>query len=215
MFKRIIRQFNGPIVQFNKDGEPLLYDELYSIGMVTKEFFTNIVTNGILLAERADALINKFDSVTVSVIEDDHEQKESVKAFLKAKGTRLPQVFIKFLGDYHDPEYSEMGLKTLRRTLHNPQGDWDYQNRQELIPEIGICQDLLMKPAIDWRGNVHICNRFDPEGKGIIGNVENASLKSILTGKQRRRYIDLHRLGRRSEVSLCEKCQFWGIPRYV
>lgn len=213
LIKEIASDFTGNIIQFNKDGEPLLYEYLFSAAVFF--FFpnrvTNIVTNGKLLWERRQD-ISLFRTITVSVIEDDVEQFEIIKKYMGQKD-REQQLFVKFLGTYDNPEFEKMGIKTMRRTIHNPAGDFNYQKGKELIPEIGICLDLLMKPSIDWQGNVHICNRYDPDNLGIIGNVKNKKLNRILDGKERQRYIEHHKKGFRHLLPLCDACQFWGIPR--
>lgn len=215
LFLNILKQYNGEILQFSRDGEPLLYDRIGDIGMITRNYFTNIVTNGILLWDKKMEIHDRFDTVTVSVIEDDKEQFEAIRRFVEWNGTSKPSVFVKFLGDYYNPEFEKMVLKVMRRTLHNPQGDWDYQNHTELIPEIGICQDFMNKPSINWKGEMFICNRFDPEKKGLIGDLNKTSMTDIWDGTIRYKWLQYHRNQERDRVPLCNGCQFWGVPRYV
>jgi MoaA/NifB/PqqE/SkfB family radical SAM enzyme len=211
LIKKIAHEFKGNICQVNKDGEPLLYDNLKEVGKLFKNKIINIVTNGQLLWHRWED-IQDFISVTVSVIEFDKEQFDNIMAYHQWK-ERNPLLFVKFLGTYDNPEFEKMGIKTMRRTIHHPKGDFNYQKGKPLIPEIGVCLDLLMKPAIDWMGNVHICNRYDPDNLGVIGNVKNKKLTRILDGKERQRYIEHHKKGMRHLLPLCDTCEFWGIPR--
>jgi radical SAM protein with 4Fe4S-binding SPASM domain len=214
LFEHIIKQYKGDILQFSRDGEPLLYNDIGLIGRLTRSYFTNIVTNGILLYEKRHELSNRFDTITVSVIEDDPVQFDNVKRFVEWNKDKLPRVYIKFLGVYDNPDYKKLGLPTMRRTLHNPQGDWDYQSKEQLIPEIGVCLDFMMKPSINWKGEMFVCNRFDPKKFGLIGDVKKETLTRIWK-VNRLNWFEKHRHGNRAEVPLCKQCEFWGIPRYI
>jgi radical SAM protein with 4Fe4S-binding SPASM domain len=212
LYKHIINQFKGNILQFNRDGETLLYNDLYEALYYAGDKVINIVTNGKLLLHRQREMID-VTTITVSVIEDDPEQVEIIRKFIEK--INIP-VIIKFLGDYYDPIFEEMGLDTMRRRIHDPEGDWHYDiGNYELIPELGICLDFLMKPSIDWQGRMYICNRYDPEGKGIIGDTTKDSLWDIWNGDKRREWLYHHMKGERDLVPLCKGCKFWGIPRYV
>lgn len=214
LVKKIAREFTGSIVQVNKDGEPMLWNEdLRKFTDLFPEKISNIVTNGILLYERKEELLG-FTSITVSVIEDDVEQFETIKRFSEFNRNNLgPLLFVKFLGDYDNPEFRTLGIRTMRRTIHHPKKDSNYRHGTDAIPEIGICLDLLMKPAIDWKGFVHICNRYDPKNLGVVGNINNDSLETILNGFKRSSVIASHMIGNRTALPLCNTCQFWGIPR--
>ena len=212
-FELIVDQLRpDSIIQFNKDGEPLLYPYLGKVGELTETFTTNIVTNGKLLMVRKDEIMNNFDTVCVSVIEDDGEQFDTVKNFVESVGFNAPRVYIKFLGDYHNPEYEKLGLKTLRRTIHNPEGDTGYQGSKPPIPELGICLDFLYKPALDWEGRMHICNRYDPDSKGVLGDVHHDTLSWLWHSPLRQEWLEYHQQNRRGLVPLCKSCEFWGIP---
>ncbi len=212
LLREIVSQFKGDIIQFNKDGEPLLYDNLWEVGQICKNYITNIVTNGLLLWGRRGEIIHNFTTVTVSVVENDIEQLENVEKFIEYKGSNRPQVLIKFLGDYYNPVYERKGLQTMKRSIHNPKGDTDYIQSKPPIPEIGVCLDFLYKPSIDWKGNFYICNRFDLEGKGIIGDCEKQTLQEIWDSPLRQEWLELHKQGKRNLIPLCKSCQFFGIP---
>ena len=219
LFKHILKQFNGEIIQFSRDGDPLCYRHFDELSAYMWAYYddlpvTNIVTNGKLLLERRNELLNAYTTITVSVIEEDWEQFNIVKKFKEYVDLNHPIIYVKFLGDYYNPEYEKLGLRTMRRTLHNPEGDWDYQKGQELLPEIGVCADFLMKPSINWKGEFFICNRFDPGKKGMIGDVKTQTLDQIWNNEIRQEWLNYHKIGRRDLVSLCKDCQFWGVPRY-
>lgn len=202
----------GSIIQFNKDGEPLLYEKLAEVGKICRNKVTNIVTNGILLWDRRHDL-QDFTSICVSVIENDAKQFDNIIKFNSAY--KKPLLYVKFLGDYYTDEFGKAGIKTLRRTIHHPSGDYNYQRNTELIPEVGVCLDFLMKPSIDWQGNVHICNRYDPDNIGIIGNINNEYLNNIWLNILRNNWLSMHLEGKRDSIPLCNGCEYWGIPRYV
>lgn len=208
LFELILEQYTGSVLQFNKDGEPLLYPALREVGERCRHLTTNIVTNGILLMDRKDDLRDNFTSVTVSVYEDDAEQFETVKRFVES--APHPKVYIKFLGQYENPEYAALGLKTLRRTIHNPRGDTNYEGSKPPIPELGVCLDFLFKPSIDHEGNVFICNRYDPECKGMLGNIKNDTFEWMWNSPLRQHWLHSHKIGRRDLIPLCKDCEFWG-----
>ena len=209
IFDRILSQFKGSIIQFNKDGEPLLYPELKEIGIKCRKYITNIVTNGILLWDRKDEL-KDFTTITVSVFEDDVEQFNNVKRFVE--NLKTPKVYIKFLGSYNNPAYESLGLITTRRSIHNPQGDTGYTQSKPVIPELGICLDFLTKPSFDFEGNMFICNRYDPEHKGKIGNIKTDTIEWMWNSPLRQLWLEYHKLGSRYKIPLCNTCQYWGYP---
>lgn len=209
IFDLIISQFKGSLIQFHRDGEPLLYPALSEIGEKCKPFITNIVTNGRDLLKRVDDL-KDFTTITVSVYEDDKEQFEQIKGF-KEK-TETPRLLVKYLGNYTNPEFENMGITTLRRTIHAPKGDVNYQGNKPPVPEFGICLDFLMKPSIDYEGNFFICNRYDPFYEGMIGNIKNDTFEELWNSPLRLEWLEYHKQGRRDKISLCKKCQYWGCP---
>jgi radical SAM protein with 4Fe4S-binding SPASM domain len=206
----IVRQFKGDIIQFNKDGEPLLYPKLWLVGEICKPFVTNIVTNGKLLWEKRTELVDNFTSICVSVFEDDEQQKEAVMKFAEYKGDRSPQILIKFLGGYDDTDYHKFTV--LRRSLHHSKTDTLYAGSKPPVPEVGVCLDFLYKPSIDWKGDMYMCNRYDPEGLGKIGNTFTTSLEDIWNGDKRNKMLKLHKEGKREEIEMCKKCEYWGFP---
>lgn len=211
LLRHIIDQFPGSIIQFHRDGEPLLYDKLSEVSVICHNHVTNIVSNGLLLWERHQD-IKGFDTVCISVIDDNPEQFEVIKRF--HENCMKPRLLIKFLGDYYNPEFEKMGLQTTRRRIHNPSGDWHYQKEDKpVIPELFVCQDFLMKPSVDWQGDFYICNRFDPERLGKLGNLKDSSLESLWYGEQRLGWLNKHLQGKRADIPLCENCQFWGVAK--
>lgn len=209
MFARIIKQYGGTAIQFNKDGEPLLYHALGEVGRKCLNHITNIVTNGILLWDRHEDL-KDFTTVTVSVFEDDSKQFETIKKFVERY--KSPKLYVKYLGDYSNKEFDSMGITTMRRTIHDRKGDTGYEGGKPAIPELGICLDFLFKPAISCRGDFSICNRYDPDSKGVIGNVMYDPLTWLWNNPLRLEWLDLHKQGKRNEIPLCSQCEFWGIP---
>lgn len=209
MFDRIMKQYTGAAIQFNKDGEPLLYQALGEVGRKCKNRITNIVTNGILLWDRRKDL-EDFTTITVSIFEDDDKQFENIKQFVS--NMKTPKLYVKYLGDYENKEFDVMGITTLRRTIHEGRSDVNYNGGKPPIPEFGICLDFLFKPSINYRGDFSICNRYDPDNKGVLGNVETDPLTWLWNNPTRLQWLDLHKQGKRNEIPLCSECEFWGIP---
>ena len=206
----------GIAIQFHNNGEPLLYPLL---AWALRSFPGNIRclnTNGKLLLEKDEAIIGHLETLTISIIENDpegDEQYEIVRRFLGKKGSNKPLVVYRLLGKVDGSERWKRlpGLLT-RRVLHSPYGSREYR-KPAVIPEIGVCLDLLTHLAIDRKGNVSMCVRFDPEGDLRLGNVGNMSLEECWRSEKRRRYINWHLAGQREMLPGCNRCDYWGVPR--
>jgi len=201
------------VIQFHDNGEPLLYGKLSE---ALSLFSTNIRcmdTNGRLLLDRQREIVDNLETITISTFTGDTEsddQFQIIKGFLKIKGDKKPNVIIRCLGNDPTP-YKSMGCLIATRTIHSPMGSFDYE-KQRIVPEIGICLDALSHLVIKRTGDVSMCVRFDPEGIGVIGNVSRQNLEDIWNGDERQRRLKLHIEGKRKEIPLCSKCDYWGVP---
>lgn len=206
----------GIIVQFHRDGEPLMYPALGIALELFDGFITSIVTNGKQLVSRAEELIDNCTTITVSAFHGDPDgpaQLDTVAEFLRLKGTRAPMVNIKFVGGIDLPGYRELGVPILTRALHVPEGDIRYAHRDPTIPEVGICLSFLSQPSVDWRGHLYICNRLDPNKGGYLGDLTTQRLDHLWNSTQRQRWLEAHKRGLREEAApLCRTCLFYGVP---
>jgi len=206
------------IVQFHNNGDPLMYPELLSALDFFKKQIRCFDTNGKLLLKRAADIKGRVDTVTVSTFERDEtweEQFEILKQFLKLNGMFSPRIIIRCLGDIGENRlklYRETGCLVVPRVLHSPDGSFKY-TKQTTIPEVGFCIEIMNHIAINTKGEVSFCVRFDPDRQGVIGDVSKETLASIWNSPKRRDYIRAHIEGRRGELNLCSKCHYWGIPR--
>lgn len=203
------------VVQLHNNGEALMYPRFGAAVKLFRRQITNIVTNGKLLAEKADEIIDNLDTMAVSIIENDPDagdQLKVLKKFLKLKGDRKPFTVLRLNGDVDPAKYRGLGLTMATRILHAPMGSFNYKKRSPAIPEIGICLDFLNHIAINKDGKVSICVRFDPNGLGVIGDANKQKLADIWNGPKRMKWLKLHAAGRRSEMPLCSYCHFWGVP---
>lgn len=216
LLKRIALQIPPNIVvQFHRDGDALLYPNFGDAARLFRNNIRNVVTNGKLLVAKAEDIINNLETLSISIFENDdeaEEQKEIIRQFLAIKRDRKPFVTLRLIGNVDQKEYERFGQLFVYRVLHSPMGSFNYEKRKPTIPEIGVCWDFLQHPCIDRRGDVSICVRFDPERKGVLGNVNNASLIELWHGVERKKWLELHLTGRRGEVPLCSACEFWGVP---
>lgn len=229
------------IVQFHNNGESLLYQQFGDAIKLFKNQIKCLDTNGKLLLEKADEIIDNLDTITISVVENDPEQDkqyEITKKFLEIKGDRKPFVVYRLLGnvgllqqcdidyhiDYHNLIiYEDLEDKERRerwhrlpgivasRILHNPMGSYGY-TKKPTIPEIGICLDILSHLVIDRLGNVYPCIRFNPYKHNLLGNIKEKPLVDIWNGNYRKYLIEQHIKGDRNYSQLCAKCEFYGIP---
>ena len=69
--------------------------------------------------------------------------------------------------------------------------------RQPPIPEIDICLDFLHHMAINTKGKVSVCVRFDSERTGVIGDAKEKSLAEIWCGEKRMSWLEYHKQGKR------------------
>lgn len=223
------------VVQFHNNGESLLYQRFGDAIKLFKKQIKCLDTNGKLLLEKADEIIDNLDTITISVIENDREQDdqyEITKKFLEIKGNRKPFVIYRLLGNvgllqrndhnnltnYDDLEYRERRERWYRlpgivanRTLHNPMGSYDYTKRPT-IPEIGICLDILSHLVINRTGDVYPCIRFNPYKYNLLGNIKEKPLVDIWNSNYRKRLVEQHIKGNRHCNPLCAKCEFYGVP---
>lgn len=203
------------VVQLHNNGEALLYPKFAEAVNLFKQQITNIVSNGKLLVEKADEVIDNLDTLAISVIENDpeaDEQYEIIEEFLKMKGDKKPFTILRLNGEVNQERYKKFGLKLATRILHSPLGSFNYKKRNPTIPEIGICLDFLHHLAINSEGKVSICVRFDPKGIGVIGDANIQSLEEIWNSPKRMEWLKYHKIGRRDKIPLCSYCHFWGVP---
>lgn len=218
LFDKILSQLpKGITLQFHRDGEPLLYCSLITILAMTRDkYITNIVTNGMLLMKHAYGIIDNLTSLTISVYKgdkDNEQQLNIISQFLNLKGTRKPIILIKLVGDMDASPYEALpGVRIIKRALHEPSGSKNYRKAESVIPEVGICWDLLGHPSINWKGEMFICNRLFPNNEGYIGNLNEQSLDEIWNGNLRQEILSFHLTGNRELILPCKTCHFWGIP---
>ena len=202
------------VVQLHNNGEPLMYPYFGAAVELFENNITNIVTNGKLLLEKADEIINKLDTLSISIFENDieaEEQYEIIGKFLEIKGDKKPFTTLRLIGNVDRPKYEKFGSLIITRTLHKRMGSFGYR-RDPTIPEIGICWDFLNHLAINVKGEVSTCVRLDPKRLGVIGNLNEETLEQIWNGTKRLEWLELHKKGKRNEVPLCSYCDFWGVP---
>lgn len=202
------------VVQLHNNGEPLMHPRFGSAVELFNKQITNIDTNAKLLVEKASEIIDNLDTMAISVIENDpeaDEQFELIREFLKLKGDRKPFTLLRLNGEVDQEKYKEFGLVMATRILHSPMGSFNYK-KNPTIPEIGICLDFLHHLAINRKGDVSICVRFDPNRISIIGDANKEALEDIWNGPKRMEWLKYHMQGKRDKVPLCSYCHFWGVP---
>lgn len=216
LVKKIAKQLPPNIVvQLHNNGEALLYPKFGDAVKLFKKQITNVVTNGKLLIEKSDEIIDNLDTIAISIIENDpeaDEQYEIIEKFLNMKGNKKPFTILRLNGCVDKQRYEKFGLVMATRILHSPMGSFNYKKRNPTIPEIGICLDFLNHLAVNNKGLVSICVRFDPKGLGVIGDATIQSIEEIWNSTKRTEWLDFHKKGLRSNIPLCSYCHFWGVP---
>jgi len=217
LIRKIAQQLPTDIVvQFHNNGESLLHPNFGNAVRLFKNRIKCLNTNGKLILEKWDEIVDNLDTLTISVIPNDPEQDEQyeiVKKFLERKKNRKPFMIYRLLGNIENKErwYQLPGL-VATRILHDPMGSFNYE-KKVTIPEIGVCLDLLSHLVINVDGTVSMCIRFDPLRYGIIGDINKDNLLFIWNSKRRKLIIKEHLKGNRNCNQLCAKCDYFGIPR--
>ena len=206
----------GILIMFHNNGEPLEYRGFGPAVRMFGDCVTHITTNGKLLLKKASDVIDNLDTLAVSIFEGDDEQDdqyEILKEFLRIKGTRKPHVIARLIGDVDDVPYKEaLGLQVARRALHKPKGSVGY-TKQPVVPEAGFCWDIFTRLSIDRHGNVSPCVRFDPKKQLVLGNIKEKSLAELWNCTKRKDMLKFHIEGRRAELDFCgKKCEYYGVP---
>lgn len=206
------------LIQFHWDGEPTMYPRL---GEALDLFRGNIRcfdTNGKLLVDKADEIINNLETLTLSTFDldtDKEEQWDILQQFLVIKGNKKPFVIIRRLGNITEEwmkKYESTGLLMADRILHSPAGSFKY-SKKTIVPEHGICLEALMHPAINVYGDMSQCVRYDPDRINILENVYKNTIEEIWNSDKRNEWLQWHSIGNRNNHPMCRKCEFWGIPR--
>jgi radical SAM protein with 4Fe4S-binding SPASM domain len=207
-------------VIFHHDGEPLEYPRFGEAIRLFKNQIRSMNTNGRLLLERSNDIIGEMDNIAISTFEGDPEseaQYNTVKDFLKLKGSRQPQVIIRHLGRVNSrrqAQFETLGIPVTLRAFRGKGVGVDY-HAKSLIPDTGICLDFLSKLLIDHNGYVHICTLFTMDSAGIIGDFRKNTLDEIWNGQIRQAWLKLHRMGKRHMIPRCAACDYHGVPSRV
>ena len=205
------------LIAFHNNGEALLYPKFGKAVSLFKHCITYVVSNGSLLVEKAPEIISNLDIISISIIESEEPdikefQKEQIMKFLELKGTKSPQLNLRFVGDVDESYYDDVQVLKVRRTIHSPEGSRGYR-KSPVIPEHGLCQDLLTGLAIDRYGDVSVCVRYDVGRELVLGNINHMSLNDIWNSQKRLYILNQHIKGKRDVLEYCgKKCEFFGVP---
>jgi len=208
---------SGIVVALHNNGEPMMYPRLGEALQLFENQTTYFVTNGLLLAKKANEIIDNLDIVSVSIIENEipevaNQQYDEIVDFLVMKGDKRPYLNLRFVGKADVERYKDIDVTKVYRTIHQPKGSIGYR-KSPTIPEHGVCLDLLNRLAIDRFGNVSVCVRFDPEGELVLGNIVDTELEAMWNGEKRQEMLRKHIEGKRKELPFCgSKCEFFGVP---
>jgi len=86
---------------------------------------------------------------------------------------------------------------------------WDtYNNKKQSINSLLPCGYLWKQMYIWWDGTVNPCD-VDYKSKLSIGNIYNSSIKDLWNSEKYRKMREKHKIGNRSEYSVCSKCNVW------
>ena len=205
------------VIAFHNNGEALEYKNFGKAVSMFKHCITYVVSNGLLLVEKAPEIISNLDIISISIIENEEPdvqklQLEQIRRFLELRGTKSPQLTLRFVGSVDESVYADIPGLRVRRTIHLPEGSRGYR-KTPVVPEHGVCQDLLTTLAIDRYGDVSVCVRYDVDRELVLGNINHMSLDDIWNCQKRLWMLNKHIKGLRADVPYCgSKCEFFGVP---
>lgn len=225
------------MINFHKDGEPLLHPHLPAIVELAKKKTTatlHMNTNGLLLAERGMDLLNAgIDDVTVSIdalnpetylrlkgVDKLKEVQESVLEFIalrdRHKFKTAVRVKIMEMDGISQDEvanfvwvWSRMGVPVQVTGVHNWSGAVDVAVTDETKPVRHACPLLWYALAVNADGKVSICN-VDFDRSGVVGNANTQLLAEIWRGDALRHIRGLHLMGIFWPPQVCAGCTVWA-----
>jgi radical SAM protein with 4Fe4S-binding SPASM domain len=203
------------LIHFHNNGEPLLYDKLYDVAELFKRQIKHFDTNGISLVKRFLS-IQYFNIISVSIIEDDPigtEQLSILTDYINDCKPENQKVIARCVGNIDEERMryiKGLNIPIVHRVIHHPSGRNNY-TKETIKPEDFICRDFLNHPAIDFKGNFYMCVKYDPEGIGILGNVNDTPIKAMWYGKKRMEYLENH-IKDRNDIEFCKNCEYYGYP---
>ena len=182
-------------------GEPLLHKDInYIVNKLSKVSKVEIVTNGDVLTSKKlqELYLAKASTVLVSMY-DGPEQIEKFNEI--ARQANVPnEMFI--LRDRWYDKYNDFGVKLTNRAGTLSVGD------QEKLGKFKTCFYPAYQFLIDWNGNIFLCPQ-DWQRRISMGNIMQASISEIWTGKMISKYRKDLLLGKRCN-SPCTKCNADG-----
>jgi radical SAM protein with 4Fe4S-binding SPASM domain len=202
------------LIHFHNNGEPLLYESLMIASFLFHRQIKHFDTNGILLMKSA-GFIHQYDIISVSIIEGDpigEEQLSILTEYLQKKPYNQ-KVIARCVGNIDEDRMryiKELNIPIVNRVIHHPSGRNNY-TKATIKPEDFICRDFLNHPAIDYKGNFYMCVKYDPEGIGVLGNVNDTLIKDMWYGTKRMEYLDKH-IKDRNDIEFCKNCEYYGYP---
>lgn len=182
LFKRIvdecIAEYIGEIpMEMNLfwGGESLLHPRFGEFVRYAKQnkIFLVLVTNGILLWERRNDLMD-VNLITVSITNDcDGKTKEALSKFMEFKGGlgKSPLLQLKFFEE--ENWYEDVDWPIVDRVYKRPiyKGNGPPQRTQ-------LCPHIFFNPAIAWDGKFSLCcTEF--YRRCVIGDIKEDSIKTL------------------------------------
>jgi pyruvate-formate lyase-activating enzyme len=197
-YKSVIDQLRkDTMVYLHQSGEPLLHPDLHEMCVYAKKkgMITSLATNGLLLDELKEKLVDVLDVAWVSFM--DLTAVESIEKFLRFKGMRHPVTFIKaFLVQ----DYKYEGRVLDYNDFNGGRELVDEWVRLTKIPDVNVkqglgqiydldnppneknedpCPKLKDAPCIKWDGKVVLCCR-DFFGESESGDLTKESFADVM-----------------------------------
>lgn len=232
-------------VRLHKDGEPLMAPHIFElidhIKTVAPSTLLNMDTNALLLdEEKAEAILDsKLDILLFSVNAATPETYkkvrgstkydkviENIERFLKLRHERgyvWPRVKVQlivmaetkdeialFKEQWGPHDVDVLLIPAINWGGHRP----EVQSLMQLPPKRYPCTYLFNSFSINYDGKVSFCN-VDFNHLGVIGDLNEQTIKEVWNGPELARYRQLHKEGKWDQIDLCRNCNYWAYTKNV
>lgn len=238
-YEKFIRQVAefGPIkiINFHKDGEPLMNERLEDMINLAKKLkaceFTHFNTNALSLdRERTKKLLNSgIDDITMSVdavTEDTFKKVKNVESLEKVekningllslrKNLKIPWVRVKMCAmnetekevDAFIKRWESIADEVQIQTIHNYGGAIEQEAR--ISPEMRYpCQFLWSSITVDWDGLVSLCS-VDYQRAEFIADLNTQSVRQAFLCEEYKFFRSQHIQGNYNCHKMCANCNAW------
>ncbi|MGB9637231.1 MAG: radical SAM/SPASM domain-containing protein [Microgenomates group bacterium] len=233
-FKKIVRQAKEMGIDeltLHGFGEPLLDKDFFTKVRVAKYFGIPLVrtnTNGMYLTKEKlkdvfesdlDEIYISFDAATEATFQtirpglNFHQVEKNILGLVnerKKRKSQKPRIYLSFVESKENAFETEQYLRKWKGLvdgisvsfLHNWAGK--LKANEKKTPR-DPCRLLWTDLVISWNGDIPLCCS-DYEGRVILGNINQQTLKEIWFGEKLKKIRQFHLKGSFDKIDICRNC---------